>query len=171
MSDKLSELKFAKDASDIIAAIKDALNGKELDPKRFAETPPEWWSAKPKRADVPDAGDENTITDGGHKVAWDGYWVLSEPRTAAENKGWKEVSEGGDVTENDYGEMLAYTPKLTNVALAKQIKPLWAQGKKYRDIAVLCGVSEQYVKYYAACFERAKRASNASPIETQGEGH
>lgn len=158
-------------AADIFGAIKYVWNGRELDPKRFAENPPLNWNDSPANpAQVPKDGEHIEAKEGGFAVGFDGSLIYSTGQTAAEIAGWKDVGEGGEVTANDYGEMLAYTPKLTNVALARQIKPLWKQGKKYRDIAVLVGKSEQSVKFYCACFEKAKRTSNASPIQMPGEG-
>lgn len=160
---------FAKDATDIAQAVKDVLKSPPVDPTRWAETPPDWWHSKAVRsAQMPQNGERPEAKEGGFAVGFDGSLIYSNGKTAAEIAGWKDVGEGGEVTEYDYGEMLAYVPKLTNVTLAKQIKPLWRKGKKYRDIAVLVGVSEQYVKYYCACFERANRTSNASPIEVPG---
>lgn len=136
---------------------------KPQDQKRFATTPPAWWSESVKAAEVP-AHEETSPKDGGFAVGFDGNLIYSEPQTRAEAKGWREAQKGDEITENDYGEMLAYVPKLTNVALAKQIKPLIRRGKKDKEIAQLVGCSESYVKHYRICFERANRASNASPI-------
>lgn len=160
---------FFTEAAAIIRDCAKAFETSPLDPHRFAETPPDWWHSKAARsAQMLQNGERPEAKEGGFAVGFDGSLIYSNGKTAAEIAGWKDVGEGGEVTEYDYGEMLAYVPKLTNVTLAKQIKPLWRKGKKYRDIAVLVGVSEQYVKYYCACFERANRTSNASPIEVPG---
>jgi len=147
--------------SDIWQALVYIWNGAPKDPKRFAETPPKWWNAKPEA--VPDQ-EEITVREGGFAVGFDGSLIYSNGETKAEAKGWKEAgSPDSGISETDYGEMLAHVPKLTNVILAKQIKPLWKQGKKYKEIAALCGCSEQYVKFYASAFARAAKAEQ-SPI-------
>lgn len=141
---------------DIWQAIIFVWNGTPLDPKRFAETPPKWWNTKPEA--VPEQ-EEITVREGGFKVAYDGQWIYSNGETKADAKGWKDVgSPDSGITEADYGEMLAHVPTLRNVVLAKQIKPMWKQGKKYKEIAALCGCSEQYVKFYASAFARAAKA-------------
>lgn len=139
------------------------------DPRRFATKPPDWWHKGANPVDVPD-GEKSNAKEGGFKVGWNGEWLLSEQQTAAEARGWDELQKEAKITPAEYGEMLAHFPKLTNVTLAGEIKSYWLQGKKYRDIATLCGCSEQYVKYFATCFERAKRAASASPISPVGEG-
>ena len=151
------------DAGTILQGIKDVWAGPELDPKRFAKEPPQWWHDRAKPVEVPDQDDYLRPTEGGFAVGFDGALIYSKGETVAEKKGWRNVG-GTDLTEQDYGEMLAYVPRLTNTTLAKQIKPLWRQGKKPRDIALLLGCSESYAKHYVICFERSARASNASPI-------
>lgn len=161
LSRLLSGLK--KDATDIIQGAKDVWNGPELDPKRFAETPPKWWHGTAEPVEIPEQDDYFRPTEGGFAVGFDGALIYSKGETPAERKGWKNVG-GTELTEQDYGEMIAYVPKLTNTTLAKQIKPLWKQGKKPREIALMVGCSESYAKHYCICFERSSRASNASPI-------
>ena len=161
LSRLLSGLK--KDATDIIRGVKDVCNGPELDPKRFAETPPTWWHGTAQPAEIPAQDDYFQPTEGGFAVGFDGALIYSKGETPAERKGWKNVG-GTELTEQDYGEMIAYVPKLTNTVLAKQIKPLWRQGKKARDIALMVGCSESYAKHYVICFERSERAAGASPI-------
>ena len=151
------------DAGTVGRAVKDVWNGPELDPKRFAKEPPAWWHDRAKPAEIPAQDDYLRPTEGGFAVGFDGALIYSKGETVAEKKGWRNVG-GTDLTEQDYGEMLAYVPRLTNTTLAKQIKPLWRQGKKPRDIALLLGCSESYAKHYVICFERSVRASNASPI-------
>ena len=161
LSRLLSDLK--KDATDITQAVKDVWAGPELDPKRFAETPPKWWHGTAEPVEIPEQDDYFRPTEGGFAVGFDGALIYSKGETPAERKGWKNVG-GTELTEQDYGEMLAYQPRLTNTTLAKQIKPLWKHGKKPREIALIVGCSESYAKHYVICFERAQRASNASPI-------
>ena len=161
MSLLLRDLK--SDAGTVGRAVKDVWNGPELDPKRFAKEPPAWWHDRAKPAEIPAQDDYLRPTEGGFAVGFDGALIYSKGETVAEKKGWRNVG-GTDLTEQDYGEMLAYVPRLTNTTLAKQIKPLWRQGKKPRDIALLLGCSESYAKHYVICFERSVRASNASPI-------
>lgn len=151
------------DGTAIAEAAKYVWNGPELDPKRFAKTPPAWWHGTAEPAEIPEQDDYFRPTEGGFAVGFDGALIYSKGETVAERKGWKNVG-GTELTEQDYGEMIAYVPKLTNTTLAKQIKPLWKQGKKPRDIALMVGCSESYAKHYVICFERAQRASNASPI-------
>lgn len=157
----LKDLK--SDAATIIQGVKDVWAGPEPDPKRFAKEPPAWWHDKAKPAEIPPQDDYLRPTEGGFAVGFDGSLIYSKGETVAEKKGWRNVG-GTDLTEQDYGEMLAYVPRLTNTTLAKQIKPLWRQGKKPRDIALMVGCSESYAKHYVICFERSARASNASPI-------
>jgi hypothetical protein len=147
---------------DIWQALVYVWNGAKKDPKRFAETPPEWWHSRAEK--VPEQEDI-TVRGGGFAVGFDGSLIYSVGETKAEAKGWKEAgnAESG-ITENDYGEMLAHVPKLTNVALAKQIKPLWKQGKKYKEIAALVGCSEQYVKFYASAFSRAQKSEQTPTL-------
>lgn len=152
-----------KDGIAIAQAVRDVWNGPELDPKRFAETPPAWWHGNAKPVEIPEQEDYFQPTEGGFAVGFDGALIYSKGETPAERKGWKNVG-GTELTEQDYGEMIAYTPKLTNTTLAKQIKPLWRQGKKARDIALMVGCSESYAKHYVICFERSERAACASPI-------
>lgn len=151
------------DAATIVQGCKDVWNVSEPDPKRFAKEPPAWWHDKAKPVEVPEQDDYLRPTEGGFAVGFDGALIYSKGETVAEKKGWRNVG-GTDLTEQDYGEMLAYVPRLTNTTLAKQIKPLWRQGKKAKDIAILLGCSESYAKHYVICFERSVRASNASPI-------
>lgn len=151
------------DAMTIIQGAKDVWNGPELDPKRFATEPPAWWHGTAKPTEIPEQEDYLRPTEGGFAVGFDGALIYSKGETPAERKGWKNVG-GTELTEQDYGEMLAYQPRLTNTVLAKQIKPLWRQGKKPKDIALMVGCSESYAKHYVICFERSARASNASPI-------
>ncbi len=161
LSHLLKDLK--SDAATIIQGVKDVWAGQEPDPKRFAKDPPAWWHDKAKPAEIPPQDDYLRPTEGGFAVGFDGSLIYSKGETVAEKKGWRNVG-GTDLTEQDYGEMLAYVPRLTNTTLAKQIKPLWRQGKKPRDIALMVGCSESYAKHYVICFERSARASNASPI-------
>ena len=157
----LSGLK--SDAATITQAVKDVWAGPDLDPKRHATEPPNWWHGNAKPTEIPEQEDYLRPTQGGFAVGFDGMLIYSKGETVAERKGWRNVGET-DLTEQDYGEMLAYVPKLTNTTLAKQIKPLWRQGKKPKDIALMVGCSESYAKHYVICFERSARASNASPI-------
>ena len=151
------------DGMAVIQAAKYVWNGPELDPKRHATEPPKWWHGNAKPVEIPEQEDYLQPTEGGFAVGFDGALIYSKGETPAEQKGWKNVG-GTELTEQDYGEMLAYQPRLTNTTLAKQIKPLWRQGKKPKDIALMVGCSESYVKHYCICFERSARASNASPI-------
>lgn len=151
------------DGMAIIQAVKDVWAGPELDPKRFAKEPPKWWHGTAQPAEIPTQDEYFQPTEGGFAVGFDGALIYSKGETPAERKGWKNVG-GTELTEQDYGEMIAYTPKLTNTTLAKQIKPLWRQGKKARDIALMVGCSESYAKHYVICFERSERAAGASPI-------
>lgn len=146
-----------------IQAAKFVWHGPELDPKRHATEPPKWWHGNAKPVEIPEQEDYFKPTEGGFAVGFDGALIYSKGETPAERKGWKNVG-GTELTEQDYGEMLAYQPRLTNTTLAKQIKPLWRQGKKPKDIALMVGCSESYAKHYCICFERSARASNASPI-------
>lgn len=152
-----------RDGVTIIQAVRDVWAGPELDPKRFAETPPKWWHGAAQPAEIPAQDDYFQPTEGGFAVGFDGALIYSKGETPAERKGWKNVG-GTELTEQDYGEMIAYYPKLTNTVLAKQIKPLWRQGKKARDIALMVGCSESYAKHYVICFERSERAAGTSPI-------
>ena len=152
-----------KDLIDTIQAVRDVWAGPELDPKRFAETPPKWWHGNAKPVEIPEQDDYFQPTEGGFAVGFDGALIYSKGETPAERKAWKNVG-GTELTEQDYGEMIAYVPKLTNTVLAKQIKPLWRQGKKARDIALMVGCSESYAKHYVICFERSERAAGTSPI-------
>ena len=161
LSRLLSGLK--RDGIAIAQAVRDVWNGPELDPKRFAEPPPKWWHGNAKPVEIPEQEDYFQPTEGGFAVGFDGALIYSTGETPAERKGWKNVG-GTELTEQDYGEMIAYVPKLTNTTLAKQIKPLWRQGKKARDIALMVGCSESYAKHYVICFERSERAAGASPI-------
>ena len=161
LSRLLSGLK--RDGIAIAQAVRDVWNGPELDPKRFAETPPKWWHGNAKPVEIPEQDDYFQPTEGGFAVGFDGALIYSKGETPAERKGWKNVG-GTELTEQDYGEMIAYVPKLTNTVLAKQIKPLWRQGKKARDIALMVGCSESYAKHYVICFERSERAAGTSPI-------
>lgn len=147
----------------VVGAAKYVWNGPELDPKRHATEPPKWWHGNAKPVEIPEQEDYLQPTEGGFAVGFDGALIYSKGETPAERKGWKNVG-GTELTEQDYGEMIAYIPKLTNTTLAKQIKPLWRQGKKAKDIALMVGCSESYAKHYCICFERSARASNASPI-------
>lgn len=155
--------------ADVAAAIQHIVNGTPKDPKRFAKEPPRWWHKGVDAVPLPDESDEPKGKEGGFAVGYDGQIIYSKDETPAEQKGWSKMD--GGITEQDYGAMLAHIPKLTNVTLAGRIKPLWRQGKKYKEIALLVGTSEQYVKYFAACFAKAQKASNASPIGMPGEGH
>ena len=161
LSRLLSGLK--RDGIAIAQAVRDVWNGPELDPKRFAETPPKWWHGNAKPVEIPEQEDYFQPTEGGFAVGFDGALIYSKGETPAERKAWKNVG-GTELTEQDYGEMIAYVPKLTNTVLAKQIKPLWRQGKKARDIALMVGCSESYAKHYVICFERSERAAGTSPI-------
>jgi len=151
------------DGMAVMGAAKYVWNGPELDPKRHATEPPKWWHGNAKPVEIPEQEDYLQPTEGGFAVGFDGALIYSKGETPAERKGWKNVG-GTELTEQDYGEMIAYIPKLTNTTLAKQIKPLWRQGKKAKDIALMVGCSESYAKHYCICFERSARASNASPI-------
>lgn len=161
LSRLLSGLK--SDLAAIAEAIKFVWKGPELDPKRYAQNPPAWWHGNAPPQEIPEQEDYLSNTEGGFAIGFDGALIYSKGETVAEKKGWKNLA-GTAITENDYGEMLAYVPRLTNTTLAKQIKPLWRQGKKPKDIALMVGCSESYAKHYVICFERAARASNASPI-------
>ena len=147
--------------SDIIAAMKYVWNGRELDPKRFARTPPKWWKGAPK-SDMPE-GEFFEARKGGFAVGFDGQLIYSNNRTAAETKADATFEKYG-LTEAEKNEMLAYNPPLTNTELAGQIKGYWKEGRRYKDIAILCNVSLSMVKHYCACFERARRANNAHEI-------
>jgi len=155
--------------ADVAAAIQHIVNGTPEDPKRFAKEPPGWWHEAVEAVPLPDEKEEIVSKEGGFAVGYDGQIIYSKPETPAEQRGWSKMDSG--ITEEDYGAMLSHIPKLTNVTLAGRIKPLWRQGKKYKEIALLVGTSEQYVKYFAACFSKAQKASNPSPIGVPGEGH
>ena len=161
LSHLLSGLK--SDLTAVIQAGKFVWTGRELDPKRFAAEPPAWWHNTAAPVEIPQQEDYLRPTEGGFAVGFDGQLIYSKGETVAERKGWKNVG-GTELTEQDYGEMIVYVPKLTNTTLAKQIKPLWRQGKKPREIALMVGCSESYAKHYVICFERSLRASNAAPI-------
>lgn len=153
---------------DVYAAFLDVIYGPELTPEqvkayneRHAEPAPDYWHGKVVKAvEVPETFDRIETKTGGFAVGWNGSMIYSDTQTVAELTGWKEVQSGGEITENDYGAMLAHTPKLTNVALAKAVKPLWIQGKTSHEISLLVGCSESYVKHYLACF----RLANHYPI-------
>ena len=142
---------------DIWAAIKYVISKPQVDSKRYAQEPPKNWHGAPPQG-VPN---ETEWYVGGERKRWGwaGEFLYDDGDTVAEQRGEKQREPAG-ITSAEYGEMLAHAPKLTNVVLAGQIKPLWVEGKKYKDIALLVGRSEQYVKYFCSCFERARRNSS-----------
>lgn len=162
-----------KDAMDIIQAVKDVWNGPELDPKRYAKTPPKWWNRKVDAIEVPDQGEYFEPKEGGFAVGFDGSMMYSTGQTAQERQGWSDVSKQAVITPEEYGQMVAYKVSarqtgLFNVNLAARIKPYYLQGKRPGEIAVLIGEkSESLVRQYCICFERAKTQGH-SPTEKTG---
>lgn len=159
---------FAKDAKDVWGAILEEWS-KKSDPKAYASDPPLWWHGKAKPAQS-ETKERFEPKSGGFAVGFDGQMIYSDPETEADLRAKHEAKKGNVLTDEERNQLLAHRPKLTNMVLAAQIKPLWKQGKKYKEIALLVGCSEQYVKFYGTCFERANKASNARPIAVPGEG-
>jgi len=155
--------------TNIFEAAKYAWNGKPDDPKEHADEPFAWWHGKAKAAQ-PKTDDVFEGKEGGFAVGFDGSIIYSDRETAAEVRAKHEAKKGNVLTDEERSQLLAHRPKLTNMVLAAQIKPLWKQGKKYKEIALLVGCSEQYVKFYGTCFEKANKASSARPIAVPGEG-
>lgn len=163
----LSEIKQI--FSDVWAAFLYVLHGKPDDPKEYADEPFAWWHGKAKAAQ-PKTDDVFEGKEGGFAVGFDGNIIYSDRETAADLRAKHEAKKGNVLTDEERNQLLAHRPKLTNMVLAAQIKPLWQKGTKYKEIALLVGCSEQYVKFYGTCFEKANRASSASPISMPGEG-
>lgn len=155
-----------QEARDILAAIVDVWNGKPKDPKRFAQEPPKWWNGKaPAEPSNADDNDYFEAKQGGFPVGFgEKGLIYSDDESSAMRAAIFEGNKDAILTEQEKGELLTYVPKLTNFVLAKRIKPYWKLGKKTREIALLAGCSESYVKHYVICFERAARASNATPL-------
>lgn len=158
---------FPRIISEVWDALLFVINGRPADPKEFATDPPKWWFKGATPEQIPDGKERLRPKDGGHIVGYgEGGFIYSSGESRAEREGWVEVENGNEVTEQDYGEMLNYSPKikLTNVTLAKRIKPLWKKGKKPKDIALMLSISESYAKHYCIAFERAAEAQQNTPL-------
>ena len=162
---------FTKDAKDVWGAIVEEWN-KRPDPKRHARTPPKNWNGT-QAVEVPDKHDWIQAKDtGGFPNTFDEKGlrhVPSESVTVAEQRMDKQAKANEIITAQEYGEMKVYRISdtqigLHNLTLAAAIKRQWKQGKKPREIGLLVGCSESTARHYCICFERAQKASNATPL-------
>jgi hypothetical protein len=137
------------------------------DPKRFApKYVPTWYDGKAAPVNVPDDSEFFQTKSGGFPnvfdekgLRFDGFGI----ETPAEQAGAAALKDNG-ITPEEYGEMLAHRPKLTNVVLAGMIKRHLKDGKTLKEIAVLCNVGEQYVRFFSACFTRANKKPKAYEV-------
>jgi len=134
---------------DIWAALKYVISPPPVDPKTYAQNPPEnWHGATP--VNVPDDEDEVRMTGG--MLVWDGQFTRypGVPVTLAHH----------GITAEEWGEMQEYqvskTQKgLKNLALAGQIKRHWLEGKRPPEIAIAVGYNPSTVRQYVICLEKA----------------
>ena len=146
------------------------------DPKRFAQKPGEYWHEKPKsgKKEVPKQepvkGTKLHDEKGNARaVALDFDLMEQTEDRAAHFEAevlWGEVAhiaKGGnsEITEAEWWQMQHYSKKqrLSNIAVAKEVKKHWLLGKTSAQIAADSGLLLDSVKKYVACFVRAEKHS------------
>lgn len=138
------------------------------DPKRFApKSVPNWMNGNARPVEVPDDSEFFQQKSGGFPNVFDAMGLRFDGmgiETVAEQRGAAQLKQHG-ITPAEHGEMLAHTPKLTNVALAGMVKRHLKDGKSLKETAILCGISEQYVKFFSACFTKANKKPNAYEVD------
>lgn len=98
---------------------------------------------------------EFAIKVGGAKTKEAFYSIKSEPKKTREVDFDTVDSDDHGITEREYGEMRAYVPTLTDLALAAKVKAGKAAGKSLRRIAEETRQTYQTIRHYSAALGRA----------------